>query len=374
MSESIEPRVGYGYIYVLSNPSMPNVFKIGLTTNSVKRRIQELNSTGVPKSFKAEKIFEVEECHLRTIESLAHKKLKEKDLHHGKEFFEGTLSDCIHCVQDSIYEITGSNSDDLIGKARERVEKEKLEKMARKREREAKDLKLKKANEDIEKLRQEYIYQQEIEENASTPLLDKFIWEPLGILLIGAIAIGIAMTTGPIGWIVCPIVIYYFYKKDKDDTKQRYENIAKARYPYRNLENINSYQSQNPISTPTPIKKPISTQINNSNSVALDGPTITCPACRRITKLYEKDRYQNCMICRHKFTNPFWKPERPLANTGIKDEIMWTKTPRGLRNKKTSEFIYFADTFRSVFPTPGYNLKFGGFIKDTEIELETLES
>ena len=49
---------------------------------------------------------------------------------------------------------------------------------------------------------------------------------------------------------------------------------------------------------------------------------------------------------------------------------LWIKTKNGLKNKDTGALIYFADTLRSVFPTPGYSLngKPGGFIKDSEIE------
>ena len=49
---------------------------------------------------------------------------------------------------------------------------------------------------------------------------------------------------------------------------------------------------------------------------------------------------------------------------------LWIKTKNGLKNKDTGALIYFADTLRSVFSTPGYSLngKPGGFIKDSEIE------
>lgn len=39
------------YVYVLTNPSMPGLVKIGMTTKSVKERIKELSSTGVPEPF-----------------------------------------------------------------------------------------------------------------------------------------------------------------------------------------------------------------------------------------------------------------------------------------------------------------------------------
>lgn len=100
MSDSDKnPAAGNGFIYILSNPSMPGIYKVGLTTNSVRQRIQELNSTGVPKSFKLVKKYEVREGKLLSVERLAHRKLRTKELHHGKEFFEGEQSRCkVRCV------------------------------------------------------------------------------------------------------------------------------------------------------------------------------------------------------------------------------------------------------------------------------------
>lgn len=43
-----------GYIYVLSNESMPELVKIGRTNRTVEQRIRELQSTGVPTPFKVE--------------------------------------------------------------------------------------------------------------------------------------------------------------------------------------------------------------------------------------------------------------------------------------------------------------------------------
>ncbi len=48
-----------GYIYVLSNPEMPGLLKIGQTTRPVADRVAELNSaTGVPCPFFVEALFE----------------------------------------------------------------------------------------------------------------------------------------------------------------------------------------------------------------------------------------------------------------------------------------------------------------------------
>lgn len=43
-----------GYIYVLSNPSMPGIVKVGRTAREVDSRARELATTGVPTPFKVE--------------------------------------------------------------------------------------------------------------------------------------------------------------------------------------------------------------------------------------------------------------------------------------------------------------------------------
>lgn len=51
-------------VYVLTNPSMPGIVKIGKTTQSdVEQRMSQLYSTGVPLPFKCEYAVEVEDCH-----------------------------------------------------------------------------------------------------------------------------------------------------------------------------------------------------------------------------------------------------------------------------------------------------------------------
>ena len=38
----------FGYVYILTNPSMPGLVKVGKTTNTPNQRMSELHSTGVP--------------------------------------------------------------------------------------------------------------------------------------------------------------------------------------------------------------------------------------------------------------------------------------------------------------------------------------
>jgi len=51
-------------VYILTNPSMPGIVKIGKTTQSdVEHRMSQLYSTGVPLPFKCEYAVEVNDCH-----------------------------------------------------------------------------------------------------------------------------------------------------------------------------------------------------------------------------------------------------------------------------------------------------------------------
>lgn len=121
MSFEKQPDKDHGFIYILSNASMPGVYKVGLTTNSVRQRAQELASTGVPSEFRAEKIFQIDQKYLRQVEYLSHKKLKELNHHEGKEFFRAPIHTVFEVVEDTIFEITQRREPDLVGLAARRA-------------------------------------------------------------------------------------------------------------------------------------------------------------------------------------------------------------------------------------------------------------
>jgi hypothetical protein len=218
---------------------MPEVYKVGLTTGSVKQRIQELNTTGVPRPFKAEKLFEIPQSTLRDVEQLAHRKLKNKDLHHGKEFFEGSLQDCVNAVEDAIHEITKSDSIELIGQAKIRAanEQKKREEYLRLRELEnqkklEQEKKLIEINLEVDRQRNNYFSQIIIEENKNESFLDKYFWAPIGFLFLGGVGLAIMISVGPLGWIGIPILGWWFINKDKNDTKERRLKAAESKFPY----------------------------------------------------------------------------------------------------------------------------------------------
>lgn len=84
-----------GYLYVLSNRAMPGLLKIGYTTRTLKERIAELSSTGVPSRFEIEFYCEVE--HAANFESAIHSQLHNRRFE--KEFFRCTTAEAVKNVK-----------------------------------------------------------------------------------------------------------------------------------------------------------------------------------------------------------------------------------------------------------------------------------
>lgn len=74
-----------GYVYILKNPSMPGLLKIGKTTRSVQQRANELWQTGVPTAFEV-----VDECYspnCHELERWVHEWLSKWRVSPEREFF-----------------------------------------------------------------------------------------------------------------------------------------------------------------------------------------------------------------------------------------------------------------------------------------------
>ena len=75
-----------GLVYVLSNPAMPGLVKIGQTTNEITSRMNELNTTGVPLPFECLFACEVDDC--KVVENALHKAFYPNRVNPRREFFE----------------------------------------------------------------------------------------------------------------------------------------------------------------------------------------------------------------------------------------------------------------------------------------------
>ena len=75
-----------GIVYVLTNPAMPGMVKIGQTTNEITNRMNELNTTGVPLPFDCLFACEVDDC--KIVENSLHKAFYPYRVNPRREFFE----------------------------------------------------------------------------------------------------------------------------------------------------------------------------------------------------------------------------------------------------------------------------------------------
>lgn len=77
----IEP----GWLYLLTNPAMPGLVKIGMTTRSPEERAQELASTGVPMPFHVAAAWAVDD--VRAAERDAHAVFARYRVNDAREWF-----------------------------------------------------------------------------------------------------------------------------------------------------------------------------------------------------------------------------------------------------------------------------------------------
>jgi hypothetical protein len=80
------PESKYGIVYILANPAMPGLVKIGKTTNEIHNRLNDLNTTGVPFPFDCLCACEVDDCGL--VETSLHKAFYPYRVNPKREFFE----------------------------------------------------------------------------------------------------------------------------------------------------------------------------------------------------------------------------------------------------------------------------------------------
>lgn len=72
-------------LYVITNISMPNLCKVGIT-NDLERRLNDLNKTGIPTRFQVYESFELENAEILEQQVLSHFALKR--LNKKREFIE----------------------------------------------------------------------------------------------------------------------------------------------------------------------------------------------------------------------------------------------------------------------------------------------
>ena len=88
-----------GCVYILRNPAMPDLIKIGYTTRTAEARANELyeGALGVPKPFVVVHTNDCEEP--QKLEAKVHKRLAEYRINNNREFFKCPADDAYQLVK-----------------------------------------------------------------------------------------------------------------------------------------------------------------------------------------------------------------------------------------------------------------------------------
>jgi hypothetical protein len=93
-----------GFVYVLANPRMPGLVKVGVTQALIEDRARALFSTGVPVAFDVK--FGLTTSYPRDVERAAHRLLDDSRLP-GREFFEVSIGKAIDAVRTAAHQVAG---------------------------------------------------------------------------------------------------------------------------------------------------------------------------------------------------------------------------------------------------------------------------
>lgn len=87
------------WVYVLSNPSMPGMLKIGYTNGDPEGRVKEINrATGIPTDFVVE--YAIPCVNGYEVEQLVHEALDNVRVSNRKEFFNINIEEAKHLIDE----------------------------------------------------------------------------------------------------------------------------------------------------------------------------------------------------------------------------------------------------------------------------------
>lgn len=130
-----QQSTNYGIVYVLTNPAMPGLVKIGMTTrNEIEARMRELYSTGVPVPFECAYACMVEVNDCAKVEKALHTAFQPNRINTQREFFKVNPEQVIAILKllDKSNEITQEVNNE-INEDITAADKEAGEKLKRKR-------------------------------------------------------------------------------------------------------------------------------------------------------------------------------------------------------------------------------------------------
>lgn len=122
----------YGIVYLLTNPVMPGLVKIGMTTqNEVDKRMKELYTTGVPVPFECQFACRVKKTDCAKIEKALHAAFAPQRINANREFFRINVEQAMAILElfhheDVTEEVSDEIQDDLTPDDKEAAQKAKV--------------------------------------------------------------------------------------------------------------------------------------------------------------------------------------------------------------------------------------------------------
>lgn len=93
-----------GFVYVMNNPTMPGIVKIGRTTGCCNKRAEQLYNTSVPVKFSVIYTCETNDCVY--LEKMVHERLDQDRVSNDREYFRCSPSIAIKTIGDASLELT----------------------------------------------------------------------------------------------------------------------------------------------------------------------------------------------------------------------------------------------------------------------------
>lgn len=87
---------GDGYVYVMTNPAMPGIVKVGYTRQSPNERARALKSTGVPHAFRVDYAVQVRDP--EGLEARVHRRLRRHRIDGRREFFHVSAAGAVKAI------------------------------------------------------------------------------------------------------------------------------------------------------------------------------------------------------------------------------------------------------------------------------------
>lgn len=105
----------YGIVYLLTNPVMPGLVKIGMTTQEdIDKRMRELYTTGVPVPFECQYAYRVKKSDCAKIEKALHTAFSPQRINANREFFRIQVDQAKAILEQFHHEdVTESVSDEI---------------------------------------------------------------------------------------------------------------------------------------------------------------------------------------------------------------------------------------------------------------------